>query len=151
MASEQSRHVSRQSEFWHLSCTRHSYSCFSEQRPTIRRHTRQVGVHSSPCTPSLQLMLVLRTIRVPRRFLKKHFPDLQERLGSKDRMLQILVPFCGKTLDLHWYGNIHIVGACTLWSWSRQADKIIGQLLVRVSSNSRVQLHVTAHLTLHIY
>ena len=101
---------------------------------------RCVGTYAKRVTPGDTFLplhsfppvnvLVLRTIHVPCRFLRKHFPDLQERLGSKDRMLQILVPFCGKTLDLHWYGSIHIVGACTLWSWSRQADKIMGQLLV---------------------
>ena len=40
------------------------------------------------------------------RILRNHFPALLERLGGRDRALTILVPFCGKTVDILWYGIV---------------------------------------------
>ena len=52
------------------------------------------------------------------RILRNHFPALLERLGGRDRALRILVPFCGKTVDILWYdivGNAHHTLYKTSW------------------------------------
>ena len=67
--------------------------------------------YSHPLVKPAIINKYVNTIHVSCRFLRKHFPALLERCGGRDKILSILVPFCGKTLDLLWYEMLHVVGS----------------------------------------
>lgn len=86
-------------------------------------------MHAAPLPyfhpPVNATIMYVNTVRVLCRFLRKHFPALLERCGGRDRILQILVPFCGKTLDLLWYDPLWWADNTYIWglvktSWYAQ-------------------------------